>query len=202
MQRAVAAAAGVLLLAGCSMQATHPRGLSEEENAVFVRVTQDQEWEWAVLEGYDQPTITPELVSVDEYDDAVADCLAATEFADSYRFSAEYGGLYFTKSPDDPSDGERLALYVCMSSYQVPAKYRGYYSTDELGYIYDYYRDSLIPCLVNHGYPVPLAPHRDQFMATPGTLDWHPYFQMPTNFPQDRFGELQLACPYLPPGLF
>ena len=201
MQRVVAIAAGMLLLAGCSMQVAHPRGLTDEQRDEFLLMNQAQQWDLAELDGYEQPVIEPQPVPENEYAGLVNRCLGDAGFGDSYRLLILKGSLYYTKSPDRPTEEERLALYVCTASFALPAEFSGYFSTDELAYAYDYYRDLLIPCLANHGYDVSLVPTRNEFTATPGYLDWNPYYQLPTGFPPERLSEMEVACPYLPPEL-
>lgn len=186
---AVCVAAAALLLAGCSAAplVEPPTGLSDEEELLYA---QSFALEWSGI-----PSSGIESVAVISYvppagwGTAVAGCMNAAGYPD---YAATAAGMAY---PLRETDAETEALYVCIARYPVRSDFSAYANTAQLGYIYDYFRDSLVPCLALEGYIVPgEAPSREQFTALTVQPRWNPYNALPESPPQS----VRDRCPASP----
>lgn len=112
------------------------------------------------------------VVSADEWGFAIAKCMYNAGF-DNYQGGAD--GSY-TSSGDDFSDAENVANYICDVSFEIEGQYDDWYNDAQLNYIFDYYRESLVPCLELRGLEVTGPPTRDEFLHH--SYYWHPYFAL------------------------
>ncbi len=57
-----------------------------------------------------------------------------------------------------------LAMYVCGARYPIDPKYLQPLTDEQLGALYDYYANELVPCIEAEGYSAPEAPTRQYFI--------------------------------------
>ena len=139
----------------------------------------------------------PIFVSLDEYPPLLNDCLADRGL-EAIAFA---GGIL--SLPEEPlTPDERLSLYLCSATYVVSPDEVGYLSIEERGRVYDYYQSWLVPCIEAQGFSIPLSVSRDAFAATPGYLDWSPYYPIESGADQASLSEVQSRCPFVPPGIY
>lgn len=189
-------AVAALLLAGCAPTAAPPPQPSGDELDALIAFELDMQWQYIGLTP-DSPRPAVErirIVSMEESEQVHQECMVAAGY-ENYRFvtAAVFGGA---------SNLERLAIYTCVSQYPVlPSSYL-LFSRAQLAYIYDFYRDVTVPCMVGAGIAVDAAPTRDEFIASPPAPfnQWNPYSAYAGNRVLDDY-LVDVKCPYLPPGI-
>lgn len=85
----------------------------------------------------------------------------------------------------------------CESAVLSPNE-AGYFSTAQLDYLYDYYQDTLVPCLQLQGLDVGFAPSRSEFASVAGWVSWDPYSELGAAVPPSRSAEIRSRCPGYP----
>lgn len=189
--RRLAVALAALMLAGCTATPLDEpvSGLSDTEEVLYA---QSFALEWSGIEVDDAPVIDViAYVPPAGWGTAVAGCMNAAGYSE---YTVSRGGM--TYPPRDASDDdESLALYTCIGRYPVQGDFSSYANKAQLEFLYDYFRDSLIPCLAAEGYVVPgIAPTRAQFTAFTVEPRWNPYNALLTK-PSAAVRE---ACPASP----
>jgi hypothetical protein len=140
------------------------------------------------------------IVNPSELDYAFAECVKGAGYAD---YSVDYFGTLVLKGPTGAeSEIERGVRHNCDFTQQLAMSNSALLSSREREYVYDYYRQWLVPCLALAGYPIHGAPSREEFISdwlTPGW--WSPYDSIDLEpGAAARFG-LQKQCPSMPPAL-
>ena len=86
-----------------------------------------------------------------------------------------------------------LALYTCVAQYPIEPLFT---STDELavwiGALYEFYRDTAIPCLEAQGIAAPTLPSETTFATTIGTAD--EYLPLPADISQSEYERAVAEC--------
>lgn len=86
----------------------------------------------------------------------------------------------------------------CVANRPVFAATRPPITEEELDFTYDYYLQSLVPCLGNLGFPNLAPPTRGSFTESHG--NWSPYDAVFTSFLEsDEIATIAIVCPELPP---
>lgn len=95
---------------------------------------------------------------------------------------------------------ESLDFFECRVLFQRDLSEGAELNREQRDYLYDYYLESLVPCLELQGVRVEDPPTREEFAATGIGIGWNPYYAMDAL----SFGEvvaddaLLLACPSFP----
>ena len=170
MMRAVAVVGAALLLAGCTAAPMEEplTGLTADEEVLYA---QSFALQWSGIEVPDAPEV-PVVAYVPSagWGTVVAGCMNAAGYE---QYSATRSGMSY---PSRDSDAETLALYTCIGQYPVQADFSAYANKAQLEYLYDYFRNSLVPCLAARGYIVPgAAPTREEFTEFTVQPRWNPY---------------------------
>ena len=170
MTRAVAVVGAALLLAGCTAapMAEPLTGLTADEEVLYA---QSFALQWSGIEVPDAPEV-PVVAYVPSagWGTVVAGCMNAAGYE---QYAATRSGMSY---PSRESDAETLALYTCIGQYPVQADFSAYANKAQLEYLYDYFRNSLVPCLAARGYIVPgTAPSREEFTELTVQPRWNPY---------------------------
>ena len=192
--------AGILLsaltLAGCVTVVEPPKaGLTEAEVQHFSHWNMDQSWYYTGISDELRPSVD-QFVYVDPSDlgEPFVTCMNEAGYA---QYQTESGGYSITDHEID--EQETITAYICTAKYQVdPRDYL--LNSEQLGYLYDYYRTTLLPCLARAGFTdvgrIPARQKMEQFNP------WNPY----DGLPQDVFVKLTSKsllvqmCPAAPPG--
>ena len=125
----------------------------------------DLQWHYIGLTP-DSPRPTVQVVrfiSEDEAKQVYSDCMTESGFP-----------FYGSNGPTDRADNyERLAIYVCTAKYPLPPANYGVFSAAQHDYLYDYYLDTLIPCLRSAGIRLAAVPSREEYKSK-DSFSWNP----------------------------
>jgi hypothetical protein len=202
MRRAWPAACLALVLAGCTVAHAPAPGLTADEKD-FIR-HQYAEALWAATGLYaDQRPANPSVtvVSLVDWSSAFAKCMNNAGF-ERYTVSPD-GNLMILDhgTGDEGSEAERLADYLCRMSFELEEQFDYRYSDAQIEYLYDYYREALVPCLAAEGFTVSAVPTRNEFEH--GLGSWHPYLALSDELRLDLLSDRSflVRCPPMPPGV-
>lgn len=200
MAALAALAASALLVTGCvPTREIPPARPSESDLELYIQRDIDDQWEFLGLRDELRPEIEVEIVSVEDWPRAVADCMNELGY-DGYR--AESGG--FTSTGGLRDERESIAWYSCFAGHQFDRGESGMISSASLDYLYDYYVTTLVPCLQSHGISLHFVPTRSEAGTLTGDYaGWNPYYEIsetfnPTTREWDRF--VYDECPPFPKG--
>ena len=189
MRSAVALLA--LALAGCTVApAAEPlSGLSDREQMLYAQSFALQR---SGIEVEGEPVVdVVAYVPSAGWGAAVAGCMNAAGYAE---YAASPRGMSYPAREDDDT-AQALALYTCIGQYPVQSDFSSYANKEQLEFLYDYFHNSLVPCLAAAGYIVPgTAPTREQFTAFTVEPRWNPYNALPTQPPS----AVREVCPASP----
>lgn len=198
MGRALVALAVLLTLTACSTVAAPEPGLSAAERAVAQDRMRDIYWEISGLPD-DQRPPDPTVVTVDpqDYASAFVSCMNEAGY-DNYEASG--GGYTYSWPEGGEPESATLAKYVCDASMWADS-YGGWYNTAQISYLYDYFEQTLVPCLAVYGAQLTEVPTRQQFEDMLG--GWHPYLGIRQADHDRVFGDRQVLrdCPPMPAGM-
>lgn len=116
---------------------------------------------------------------------------------------ADGSSLYFQGIPQEQQDRLQEEQAICIALYPLDDTYGGPLDDEELGRLYDYYVESLVPCLEAEGYSGFDAPSRDTYIESYGTeSDWIAYtdilYLVDAMTVAERVGLFE-TCPQAPP---
>lgn len=139
------------------------------------------------------------LVSLEEWPNAMAECLSAEGFV----AIAEDGGLS-TSAPFGQELPYAISYYVCSVEYPINPRVMVPLVEDQIRYLYEYYTQVMTPCLDAEGYEVPEAPSLQTFVSTYGQSgSWAPYTLVAEAVSsQEEWDRINRLCTQTPAGLF
>lgn len=175
---AVVATAAAMLLAGCVPTKPVPAALSGDGGLDQVRADQlDAQWSNMGLPADQRPPDTGyEVVAVGDWARKVAGCMATAGYE---NFEAVGGTLQIGKSdPRSEQVSESIDFFECRAAFQRDVELPSVMTTEQRYFLYDYYRETLVPCLELAGVEVEAAPTRDQFAQNTDGVAWNPYYVM------------------------
>ena len=198
--------AGMLLLCGCTPAPPDIPGPTTRELADFSQRQLSRLWDdMAVPEGLERPEIEPvRTISNAEYGTVINDCLDG--FRDR-KYRNLYGHELIAEQPLSSQVGinENVSWYVCSARYPFDPTGSGYFSVQQLVYLYDYDRRWVIPCMVLGGYDVGEIPDQAEFIrrGVSGTV-WSPLEGQFEDFgmTEQDYAELDARCDVYPDYLF
>ena len=145
------------------------------------------------------PDAPTQLVTGEAWAQTIADCMNVAGF-DNYQ---EEGGGLMISSVARPADGlldEQLAFYSCRSGLRLTSQEDSLHNPAEIDYLYEYYQEVLVPCLLVNDIDIYEAPTRTQFIEQSGW--WNPYYSVSqSSLPKLTDGTVLAACPPGPPGM-
>jgi hypothetical protein len=203
---AAALALWVGVLAGCTAAADSlvmpepPPPLSEAEATAALQQQADEAWDF-VASRYPE-AVRPDVakvryVSGDEWAQVMVDCLQEQGIDAELSEDGGYG----TQGTEAQALAHDLAQYVCNVQYPTDPSLAQPLTPDEIAFIYDYYIQVQVPCLVNEGYEVEPAPSREVFADTYGTAEmWSPYNSVSPGAGPAEWRRINEACPQGLPG--
>jgi hypothetical protein len=188
MRKLLAAAVIALALAGCTQVAEPPQPTDAELDA-YILEQQDRQWYEYGSPQFVRPEVQSQLVEPNKYNDPDESCGAGVVSI----IDIDGGIVSVTAVPS--SETAQYECHVAQISYPSSVEY---YTSDQLGFLYDYYRDVLVPCLQMQGLVVTYAPTREEFSSAPGLVPWDPYTQLGADLPPSRAAEIHQRCAALP----
>jgi hypothetical protein len=199
--RGVLAAIAVLLLllTGCTA-AQPPRPVGEDFAAILAERA-DAVWQLTSLSDSSRPAVQLGQAH-DQFTAAslFSSCMASRGWP---HYFARVNGYGYRAVQLAETAEERIDWYECFAAYPVDSEYT-MQSAAQFDLVYDYFKDTLIPCLHAQGYSVTDAPSRLQFRTTwDGWGDplfpfvWNPYYDLERIATDPE--ALQRQCPPTPP---
>lgn len=137
------------------------------------------------------------VVSAAEWDAVHAQCVTEMGFSATVMAG---GGVSYGQIPDEQAEAQNLAVYICQVRYPRDPSYLLPLTADEAAYVYDYYEDTLVPCLAARGHEVEM-PSTSVFherLKTEG-VPWSPYQEL-HEVAGAELDTLLAECPQSPPG--
>ena len=191
-----------LLVAGCT--ATPPPTPGDGDFAVIIDQRIDSVWLQSKLDESARPQVTVgEPARQFEAARLFAACMVEQGWSD-YYVNENGTGYGYRAIQLTTSDAETLDWFECFAAHPVDSEFT-FESTAQFDLVYDYYQDSLIPCLAENGYPVSRAPTRIEFRTTlVGFTDplfpfiWNPYYDIDATVPVEQL-PVAAICPPEPP---
>lgn len=201
--RLVGLAVAALLLAGCAPVNPVPPAPTAEDFDDLLAQRLDAVWEKTTLDDARRPPIAAgSTLSQFAAAHAFSRCMQSLGWPDYFSHDTGYGYRALQLAT---SDEERLNWYECYAAYPVDDEI-GLASIAQYDYVYDYYRDSLIPCLRAHGYVLSRAPDRMEFRTTwfdwsdpLAPYVWNPYYELPAYSSSTALAVTEF-CPPVPLG--
>lgn len=151
---AIVVIAASMVLTGCSLAGEPIVQPTAPELAALNATVRDLQWQGLRF----SPNAPRPTVELEEYTDP-------DDTTEVYRTCMREAGhedwteINFNALGDAPA-AERLDLYVCISRFPLHPSYYGLYSEGQLDAIYDYYQESLVPCMQASGIDVQGVPTR------------------------------------------
>ncbi len=202
---AAAAVALALCLSGCTGD-PHPAALGFGARVALYEQTATRQWE--AFAPQSPPSLRPDLhvhtVSTGaRWVRDMSACLGGRGLA-SLQSTADrpidLGG-----ATDLHDVNTRISEFVCQAQHPTDAQLRAMLSPSQAGVLYDYYVDSLQPCLLLNAGVVPVRPpKRDVFVLSYSGTSWSPYDASPVpDSVVDRRGDVRPTalgerCPRFP----
>lgn len=184
------------VLAGCGSGAEAPASPSDQASGpVDPDVYQDMLDGFAMIWQLEDPPPVEIVRVIDpsEWVRVEAECMAEQGWPKNADGS--WPGI-----PMAQVDGFHRAAYICVGRYPIPSVYQQELSTAQLGRLYDYTVESLVPCLSRHDHEVSDIPSRETFVDSWSQDPWYPYQQVAdAGLTQVEWDELQQTCPQTMP---
>lgn len=168
---AVAVVAAAVALGGCSLEGDSIAQPTSIELAAMTRQVNDLQW-GSLQFSPDSPRPTVEFsrfIEPDQTDGVYSACMEEAGYTGWDQANVNSLG--------EPPAAERLDLYVCVTRFPVHPGYYGIHTPAQLDAVYDFYRDSLIPCLRGAGLEITGVPTREDFVKSEFLQTWNPYAQ-------------------------
>jgi len=185
------AASMVLLLSGCAeARKAPPSGVTEAELGSYRDLVDEQTWLYSGLAAdYVKPEVERVELDTSDWSEALSACELPIEAI----------------AASDPEQA-LLVEYTCRAKFQLSAGSLALLNTAQLNYLYDYYQDTLIPCLGVRGITLERVPTRNEVVdvARFGSYPWHPFDQLfDYGLGMAAPDDLVADCPPYPPdGIF
>lgn len=171
----------------------------ETDNAPLGSVTREDVlqllWEERGLEGPPEQVDLIREVSDAEYMPVQSECLTAVGFPPEVS-----GDSYTWQVPAAQAEVFTLADYRCAAQYPRLLAYSQPYTDAQMTLIYDWVKDTTVPCYAEQGHHVSGMPTLEAFLEQYRTSQtwWLPQDGMdPITF--EELEALELVCPRLPP---
>lgn len=134
-------------------------------------------------------------ISRDESGRVYAECISEQGFDATENSS---GGVHFDV-PKEQQPALAVAEYRCLARYPVHPVFMQPLTEEQVEILYDYYVDTLVPCLEGEGYDVGEVPTLETYKATRRTDEqWFPY-NVVGAVPEDEWRRINEKCPQGPP---
>lgn len=196
MRRAACLVAAALVgaaLTGCAAaEPVVPRPPTDAESRAFWQKSMDAYWDSI-------STMNPSLVKPDiPFSGFISDPEKRSLLVTACQVKL---GLYYKpgRPPTGPG-GVDLIYYTCEVQYPQDPRTTGYFTADQLSWLYDFLAHRVAPCVELHGFPVPGPPARKQYLDPNSYMlySWSPYEYVPGGPGDVVWDSVYRACPQLP----
>lgn len=202
-------ASAMALAAPQSPQQTLPPRPSAEELSKVIGQHQQQSFSW--LEDEHPQLVLPSaefvaFLSGDEWVEATEQCFAEFGMEATARWE---GGIEWNGAGNAASGSAEFleglaAMYVCSVRYPDRWAVESAMSEAERGFLYDYARNVLVPCIRSAGYEVPPLPQREDYITQRA---WWWGYERAQPWPQNTSTQLEFElllsrCPEVPKGWY
>lgn len=110
----------------------------------------------------DPPSVTPiRAVERDEFDQVQVDCLTE-QGVDAHL---EPSGGFSYQSGAGQEDATKVAHFTCLGRYPMHERYGRQFTPGQLETFYAWMVEETIPCMQSLGYPTPVPPTKETFVA-------------------------------------
>lgn len=193
-------AAAIMTLAGCVPTTTAPSAGDRDSELAHIREVQlDAQWTNLGFPAADRPADNGfEVVAIEDWARRVAGCMTSAGYE---NFHAVGGTLQIGKSdPVSEPRAEEIDFFECRSAFQRDLGLEVGLTVEQRDYLYDYYQETLVPCLELAGVRIENAPTREQFAAMGDGMGWNPYYALDTlSFAEVSVdARLLVQCPSFP----
>ena len=193
----VGLAASALLLSGCAQAPAIPPGPSVDEVQAILDA-QNEDW-WNQMFPTEPMPDTAVVRSIPPTDTTtVNECVDAAHLE---GVTVTGNGIQI----DGDTEEFNRVYFVCLQQYPVLFDENddlGYYTTEQLDYLYTYFTDRLVPCLELLGYSVGNSPSRASIVGAT-YLTWVPYYAMvPQPTTAEEWQRIDVRCPPPPFGMY
>jgi hypothetical protein len=172
-----------------------PAGPTASQRSQIVERINDEAWNqlFPADSGVQKPhvdvvtTVAPAALPA-----AIVDCLGQSGIGATLTPD---GNIAITR-PDAWPHVADYAKYICTMQYPVDASSAGFLSDAQVGYLYDYFADRLVPCLRLLGYDVGFAPDRQYFVDHYyAGAHWTPYRYAKPAITDADWSHVDYRCP-------
>ena len=127
----------------------------------------------------------------------VAQCIQELGYPATAR---EDGGISFGATPEAQAEQQNIAVYTCRVKYPTDPAFTLPPTDDEIAYLYDYYANTLVPCLAERGYDIEM-PSKGAFVDSTNVngIPWSPYQDL-ASVGGGELDALLLECKQTPHG--
>lgn len=132
-----------------------------------------------------------------------AECMTNAGFSAK---ALESGGISYGNYPPSQEKAFQLASYTCQMQYPFDPALSRDWTPEQIGLVYDYWNEYMIPCLESHGHKVDVStrPSRESyiqnFFAPDGSgRKWYPTGIQASLENEGGHDDVVKACPALPP---
>lgn len=147
----------------------------------------------------DPPDVDPvRAITREEQPFVMADCLTQAGFPSEADPS---DGSWGTRANQDQLEAMRLAEFTCLGQYPLMERYTATWDEEQLTVQYDWLRDEVLPCMQDLGYPTPVMPTQEVFVAMyaeQGRL-WFPDGELDRDTIAADMGRVMEECEVFPP---
>ena len=167
-----------------------PDELTEEQREALRMGYQDQFWQNVVAQYPD--AVRPAdpftgYTAADDMQDALNACYVSQGLTLGTTIDAE--GNSSPGGAEAGTEQESIGMFLCHAKITGPTQPP---NDAQLGYIYDYLTEFLVPCYEANGIENPAPPTREEFIANWPNQNWFP---MTGLFGEDRDYAVNKACP-------
>lgn len=194
------AIAAVLALCGCAVTPP-PAGPTRQDVSYYNERLLELTWANTGIAGERPEVEQGEPLTQGDWFDFVFSCFASRGIADVALGWSLTGGATISTPSGAVIDDERVQrhFFECAAAHPMDvAQHNTLLSVDQLEYVYNYYADELVPCILLHGYTLGRAVTRQDFVDSLG--QWNPYYSIAEGMNLLEYDELRADCgPEQPP---
>ncbi|MCI7690542.1 hypothetical protein [Trueperella pyogenes] len=186
-----------------TVQITRPVLSGEEKDRLRREVARQHVSDPNLKEKLPDVPVVAYLDSFREYEKKHAQCVTDAGFSAK---ALESGGISYGDYPQSQGQAFQMAAYTCHMKYPFDPALARDWTPEQVGLVYDYWNEYMIPCLDAHGYPTDVSkrPSRESyiqnFFAEDGSgRQWYPTGLQPSLEHEGGHDDVLKVCPALPP---